>query len=84
MAEKYPEARTDHDRGVAIVGVISRATYDARFRSELRHDKRYGGSFDETLPRDDGAGQGRFDSLMAKRGFDIFDPNAHTVLALRP
>lgn len=38
MAENYTEARTDHARGVAIVGVISRATHDARFRAELRRD----------------------------------------------
>ena len=38
MAETYTEARTAHDRGVAIVGLISRATYDGRFRTELRRD----------------------------------------------
>ena len=38
MAEKYSQARIDHDHSEAIVGVISRATYDARFRAELRRD----------------------------------------------
>ncbi len=38
MAEKDTEARTDHDRSVALVGVISRAAHDAQFRSQLRRD----------------------------------------------
>ena len=38
MAETYIVRRADHDRSMAIVGAISRATHDARFRMELRRD----------------------------------------------
>ena len=38
MRQTYNDVRTDRERGVAIVAVISRATHDGQFRAELRRD----------------------------------------------
>ena len=38
MAGDHAEARAARDRDGAIVAVISRATHDGRFRSQLRRD----------------------------------------------